>query len=128
MRGFFVRLFVNVLGLWVAAAIIPGLVIDGTETLVLAAFLLGLVNAFVRPLFILFTLPITILTLGTFLLVVNTAMLGMVAGMLDAFTISGFFAAFFGSLVVSVVSWYAAIFIGPAGNIEYIVIQKKNDL
>ena len=123
MRGFLIRLFVSVIGLWVASAIIPGLVIEGAETLILAAFLLGLVNAFVRPLFILLTLPITVLTLGTFLLVVNAAMLGMVAGLLDAFTISGFFAAFFGSLVISVVSWYASLFIGSAGNIEYIVMQ-----
>ena len=124
MRGFFIRLFVGVLGLWVASAIVPGIEINGTETLILAAFLLGLVNAFVRPLFIILTLPITVLTLGLFLLVVNAAMLGMVAGMLDEFAISGFFAAFLGSLVISVVSWYASIFIGSTGSIDYIVIRK----
>ncbi|MDH5259007.1 MAG: phage holin family protein [Gammaproteobacteria bacterium] len=124
MRGFLIRLFVSVLGLWLASAIVPGLKIEGADTMILAALLLGIVNAFVRPLFILLTLPITILTLGLFLLVVNAAMLGLVASMLDAFSISGFFAALFGSLVMSVVGWYASIFIGPEGTIEYLIIRK----
>ncbi|MDH3326986.1 MAG: phage holin family protein [Gammaproteobacteria bacterium] len=126
MRGFVLRLFVSVLGLWLASAIVPGLEIDASETLVLAALLLGIVNAFVRPIFIIMTLPITVLTLGFFLLIVNAAMLGLVAALLEGFVISGFFAALFGSLVISIVSWYSSLFIGSGGNIEHIVINKKD--
>lgn len=124
MPGFFLRWFIGVISLWVASAIVPGLNIEGTDTLILAALLLGIVNAIVRPLFIILTLPITVLTLGFFLLVVNAGMLALVASMLQDFTISGFWAAFFGSLVISIVSWYASIFIGPAGTIEYIEFRK----
>jgi len=124
MRGFLIRLIVSVVGLWIASAIVPGLDIDGVESLFLAAILLGLVNAFVRPFLIVVTLPLTVLSMGLFLLVVNTAMLAMVAGMMDDFSIDGFFAALLGSLIVSVVSWYASVFIGPAGNVEYINIRK----
>jgi len=124
MPGFFIRLLISVLGLWLASAMVPGLVIDSANTMVLAALLLGIVNAIVRPIFIILTLPVTILTLGLFLLVVNAAMLGLVAAMLDGFMISGFFAAFFGSIVISVVSWYASFFVGPSGKIEYLVVRK----
>ena len=68
-------------------------------TLVIAAVLLGIVNAFVRPLLILLTLPFTIVTLGLFLLVVNAAMLGLVAWLLGGMQIAGFWAAFWGALI-----------------------------
>ena len=124
MSGFIVRLLISAVGLWLASAIIPGLVITGLDTLILAAILQGFINAVIRPIAIILTLPFTILTLGMFLLVINAAMLGLVAALLDDFVISGFFAALFGSLVISFFSWWASWAIGPAGKIDLIVINK----
>src|SRR5262245_2762060 len=101
MKGFLIRLAIGMFGLWVAQAIGPGMHIHGAFTLALAAFLLGLVNAVVRPLLVVLTFPITLVTLGLFLLVVNAAMLALVAAMLEQFTISGFWSAVFGAIVVS---------------------------
>jgi putative membrane protein len=124
MVGFLVRLAIVALGLWLAHAIVPGIEIEGTGTLVAAALLLGLVNALVRPLAILLTLPLTVLTLGFFLLVVNAAMLGLVAALLDGFHISGFGAALLGSIVVGLTSWVASWYVGPRGRIEVLVIER----
>jgi putative membrane protein len=121
MSGFLVRVLITALGLWIAQAIVPGVEITGVGTLILAALLLGIVNAVVRPLIVLLTLPITVLSLGLFLLVVNAMMLALVAALLDGFVLRGFFPALFGSLVVSITSWLAAWYIGPAGRIEVIV-------
>ena len=103
--GFLVRWLVTAFGLWVAAAILPGITITGFWTFLLAALLFGIVNAFIRPLVVLFTLPLSIITLGLFLLVINGAMLGLVAAMLDGFRIAGLFSAILGSLIVSFISW-----------------------
>jgi putative membrane protein len=124
MVGFLVRLTIVALGLWLAHAIVPGIEIEGTATLVAAALLLGLVNALVRPLAILLTLPLTLLTLGFFLLVVNAAMLGLVAALLDGFQIAGFGAALLGSIVVGLTSWVASWYVGPRGRIEVFVIER----
>ena len=110
MQAFLVRLLVNALGLWLASAIVPGISIVGTGTLILAALLMGVVNALVKPVAFLLTLPITIVTLGIFLLVLNAAMFALVAWMLPGFSVSGFWAALLGWLIVTVVSWVAASF------------------
>lgn len=127
MNGFLIRLAIGTLGLWVAQKIVPGVTITGLGTLALAAFLLGLVNAVVRPLLVILTFPITLLTLGLFLLVVNAAMLALVAAMLDEFTISGFWPALLGACVVSLVSWVASGWIGPSGRFEVLVIEQRGD-
>lgn len=125
MIGLLLRLLVVALGLWLAAALVPGLEVQGLWTLLGAALLLGIVNAVVRPLLVILTLPITLLTLGMFLLVVNAAMLGLVAWMFDDFTISGFWPAVLGSIVVSLTGWLASYFIGPRGRIEVIVLRHR---
>lgn len=124
MNGFVIRLVVSAFGLWLAAEVVPGVYVAGVGTLLIAALLLGVVNAIVRPVLILLTLPITLVTLGLFLLVVNAAMLGLVALFLPGFTITGFFPALLGALVVSIVSWFAAWFIGPRGRFEVIVRRR----
>jgi putative membrane protein len=124
MYGLLVRLLINALGLWLASVLVPGLEIHGAGTLLAAALLLGIVNAFVRPLIVLLTLPFTVLTLGFFLLVVNAAMLALVAAMLDGFALYGFFPALFGSLIVSLTSWIAAWYIGPSGRVEILVVRR----
>jgi putative membrane protein len=125
MPGFLVRALIAAAGLWAASRLVGGFTIVGLPTLALAALLLGIVNGFVRPLVILLTLPLTLVTLGLFLFVVNAAMVGLVAGLLENFTISGFWAALFGSLIVSVVSWIASSFIGPKGQFEVVVFRRE---
>ena len=124
MVGFLVRLAISALGLWLAHRIVPGIEIQGTGTLIAAALLLGIVNALVRPLVLVLTLPITVLTLGLFLLVVNAAMLGLVAALLDGFRISGFGAALLGSIVVGLTSWVASWYVGPRGSFEVLVVRR----
>ena len=125
MQGFFIRMLITAFGLWFASFILPGVHITGGGTLFLAALLLGIVNAFVRPVAVLLTLPITIVTLGLFLLVVNAAMFGLVAAMLDSFQVAGLFSAIFGSIIVSLISGFASWYIGPDGRYEVIVIERR---
>ena len=103
--AFLTRLLITAFGLWVASAVIPGFEIEGFWNLILAALLFGIVNAVVRPVMVILTLPLTILTLGLFLLVVNGAMLGLVAWMMKDFHIAGLFPAILGSIVMSVIAW-----------------------
>ena len=124
MQGFFLRTLITLLGLLLASALVPGVTINGTWSVIFAAILLGLVNGFVRPVAFLLTLPITIVTLGLFLLVLNAAMFGLVAAMLDNFIVEGFWSAVFGSLVVSITSTVASWYIGPDGRIEVIVVKR----
>ncbi|MDQ2639413.1 MAG: phage holin family protein [Pseudomonadota bacterium] len=116
MQAFLIRLLISAAGLWLAAAIVSGITIQGTGTLLLAALLMGIVNALVKPVAFILTLPITIVTLGIFLLVLNAAMFALVAWMLPDFSVSGFWAALSGWLIVSIVSWFASSFIGRGGS------------
>lgn len=126
MPGFLVRTLIGALGLWIASAIVPGVDVSGAGTLLLAAVLLGVVNAIVRPVLVLLTLPITVLTLGLFLLVVNAAMLGLVAAMLDGFALAGFWPALGASIVVGLVAWGASWYVGPRGNLEVMVVRQHS--
>ena len=111
MKQFLLRAAVAAFGLWVASRVVPGIAIEGAGTLAGAALLLGVVNAFVRPVLVVLTLPITILTLGLFLFIVNAAMFGLVAYLLTGFHIAGFPPALIGSLLVSFISWLGSLFI-----------------
>jgi len=125
MAGFLLRGLIAALGLWAATAMLNGITINSPATLVLAGLLLGLVNAIVRPFALLLSLPALLFTLGLFLLVVNAAMLGLVALMLPGFKIAGFWTAVGAALIVSIVSWIGSWFIGSRGRVE--VIRAKRD-
>ncbi|MFP6638969.1 MAG: phage holin family protein [Myxococcota bacterium] len=125
MPGFIVRMAINILGLWVADALVPGIRIAGAGTFILAGILLGVVNALVRPVLLVLTLPFTLITLGLFVLVINAAMLGLVSVFLEQFTISGFWAAFWGAIVISLTSWFTSYLIGPRGSVETMVIRSS---
>lgn len=118
MTYFFLRAAIASLGLWLASEWVDGLAFSSGGTLILAAILLGVVNGLVRPLLLLLTLPLTIVTLGFFILVVNGIMLALVAGLLPGFSIAGFWDAFWGALIVSVVSWIGSAIFGPKGTIQ----------
>ena len=105
MGAFIIKVVIAAVALWLASVIVPGIDYDGWLNLLLAGLLLGLVNAFVRPVVTILTLPVTILTLGLFLLVVNAAMIGLVGWLLPGFTVAGFWPAIFAAIVTGVVSW-----------------------
>lgn len=120
MTGFILRALITALGLWLATEWVDGVQIDSPWTLVIAGVLLGVVNAIVRPLAIILTFPITIVTLGLFLLVVNAAMVALVAWLLPGFHVAGFWPAFWSALIVSLTAWVASSFVGPKGSIEIV--------
>jgi putative membrane protein len=103
--GFIIRFLMVVFGLWLAAQIVPGIEVRSTSSVLAAAVILGLLNAIVRPIVVLLTLPLTIVTLGLFLFVINAAMLWGASLFLHGFVVRGFLAALLGSIVISLISW-----------------------
>jgi putative membrane protein len=124
MVGFLFRAALSVIGLWLATTWVRGIRIDDARTLVLAGIVLGVVNAIVRPMAVILTFPLTILTLGLFLLVVNAGMLGLTAWLLRGFHIADFRAALLASLIVSVTGWIGSSFIGSRGRFEVYVNRR----
>jgi putative membrane protein len=119
MTGFVLRAVISAIGLWVASVWVADVHFDGTGALILAALLLGIVNAIVRPIAFILTLPITILTLGLFLLVLNAAMVALVAWLVPGFHVGGFRGALLTAIIVWLVSWVASWFIGRRGFERY---------
>jgi putative membrane protein len=127
MEGFLIRTVVVGIGLWLASNIVPGVDFQSTQTLIAAALLLGIVNAFVRPILIILTFPITLLTLGFFLLVINGLMILLVASFLKGFIVLGFWPAFFAAIVVSLTSWVMSGWVGSGqhkGRIDVITMRQ----
>ena len=125
MAGFILRFMMAALGLAIAAAVVPGMQFQGSGAVFLAALVLGFVNAVIRPILLFLTLPITIVTLGIFLLVINALLLGLVAAVVPGLQLSGFLPALLGSLVVSVVSGIASWTIGAKGRVDVWKDQSK---
>jgi len=124
MLGFLIRACLVALGLWLATVWVDGVFIDSAGTLILAGVLLGVVNSIVRPIAILLTLPMTLLTLGLFLLVINAGMVALVAAMLPGMHVAGFWAAFWTAVLVSLVSFVGSWFVGGKGKVEVIVKRR----
>ncbi len=124
MLGLILRTVITGLGIWLAAYLVPGISASSTSALVWAAIALGLINAFVRPVLVLLTLPFTILTLGLFLLILNAGMLNLAGWFVDGFEVTGFWSAVFGAIVVSIVSGLCSRFIGPKGRYEVMVVKR----
>ena len=120
LAEFFIRWFVTAVSVFVAAWIVPGIDYTSLTGLAFASLLLGMINALVRPLLLILCLPLILVTMGLFILVLNALLLWFVAGILpgSSFTVAGFWAAFWGGLVISVVSWMlSAFFRGSDGRI-----------
>jgi putative membrane protein len=124
MVGFLLRAAIAALGLWMASEIFTGLSFDSTSQLIVAALLLGIVNAFVRPLVFILTLPLTVLTLGLFLLVLNAGMVALVAWIVPGFHVASFWTAVGAALIVSLVSWAASSAIGSTGKVEVFTTRR----
>ncbi len=103
---------ITALGLWLAAEFVPGVEVLSTGSLIAAAVLLGIVNALIRPVLTFVTFPLTVITFGLFLLVVNAAMIGLVAMMLSGFEVTGLWPGIGAAVVTGVVSWIAGIVLG----------------
>jgi len=112
MVGFIVHWFVLAVALGVAAYLVPGVGVSSWQALAIGALILGFVNAIVRPILVILTLPITILTLGLFYLIVNAAAFGLAAALVPGFSIASLGSAILGALVVSIVSWFIGLFTG----------------
>jgi len=106
MKAFLTRWLVTTLAVFITAKIMPGISYgDSLGTLLAASLLLGIVNALVRPVLLLFSLPLILVTMGFFILVVNALMLELVGKLIHGFEVDGFWAAFFGSILIGIVSW-----------------------
>ncbi len=126
MIGFLLRWSINLLALVTAGVLINGIKIQSITAGLLAAGILGIVNAVIRPVVLILTLPINILTLGLFTLVINAAMLMLVAALVPGFVIETFSAALFGSLLISMISWILNLFVGGDGRVVFIKGTKKD--
>ena len=117
--GFVIRVLVNAAAILLAAHLVPGLYVRSLTAALVAGLVLGLINAIVRPILVVLTLPITLLTLGLFLLVLNAFCLWLTSVVVDGFTVRGFWAAFLGALLVSLVSWILTAFVSDSGRVTY---------
>jgi putative membrane protein len=118
MRGILARILITAFGLWMADSLLEGIRVDDMPSLWLTALALGFVNAVVRPIVKLLTFPITLLSLGLFLLVINGAMLLLVAAVMPSFQIDGIGTAILGAIIVGLTGWIANGFVGDKGKRE----------
>ena len=118
MKGFLIKWFANIVALIAVVCIIPGINVDTWQTLFAAALILGMVNAFLRPLIILFTLPLHIFSLGFFTLIVNGSLFYFVSKIIKGFNVSNFRNAFYGALIFSIVSFVLSLLINPEGRLK----------
>jgi putative membrane protein len=124
MVGILLRTLITAVGLVIAAAIVPGVSVASTGALIWAAIALGLINAFVRPIVVFFTLPVTVLTLGLFLLIINAGMLHLSAWFVDGFDVQGFWSSVFAAIVVGLCGWLGSAFVGEHGRYEVLVVRR----
>jgi len=123
MKGIFLRWLILTVAIIVTSYLSDGIHVSGFFSAFFAAAILGILNAFFRPLLLLLTLPLNILTLGLFTFVINAIMLMMASGVIPGFEIHGFWSAVFGSLLISIISWLLTSFIGKRGTVEYIDLK-----
>lgn len=122
--GILMRMAITAIGLWVASELVAGISAHSGATLLGAALVLGLVNAVVRPIAVVLTLPITLVSLGLFLWVINAAMIGLVAWFLEGFQVANFGSALLGAIIVSLTGWIGNAFIGDRGRYEIVMMRR----
>lgn len=123
--GFLIRLSLNALALLLVSTVIPGIEVRGVLPALSAAFFLGLINAVVRPIILILTLPLTILTLGLFIPVINACLLKLVSLMIQGFEVHGFWSAVFGAILLSLVSGLLNLFINDHGRVEVVAYRQR---
>jgi len=127
MTGILIRWFILTLSIIAAAYAVEGIVVSGLLAAFFAAAVLGILNAVLRPILIILTLPINILSLGLFTFVINAFLLKMVSGVIPGLDIHGFWPAVLGALIISIVSWILNALIGERGQVEVIDLRKRGD-
>ena len=125
MKGILIRWLLLAAAIFMAAYMIDGIHISSFMSAVMAAAVLGVLNAFFRPILLILTLPLNILTLGLFTFVINALLLMMASGVIGGFSVDGFGTAFLGSLIISLVSWLLTSFINERGTVQYIDLRHK---
>jgi putative membrane protein len=125
MRGIVIRWLILTAAIMFASYVMDGIQVKGFLSALFAAAVLGILNAFFRPILIVLTLPINILSLGLFTFIINAVLLKMASGVISGFEVYGFWSAVFGSLLISIVSWILNSFINEKGRIGYIDLNKR---
>ena len=125
MKGLILRWLISTASIMLASYLVNGIRVSGFFSALLAAVALGILNAVLRPILIILTLPLTILTMGFFIFIINALMLVMASGIIPGFVVQGFWPAMFGSLIISIINWVLSMFINEQGKIEYIQLTKK---
>ena len=123
MQGLVIRWLVSALALWLTAAIVPGIAVRTPGALLGAAAIIGILNAFVRPVIVLLTLPLTVVTLGLFVLIINAAMLKIASNLVPGFVVQGWLSAIAGWLLLSLFTFLINVVIGETG-IEVIQVRR----
>jgi len=123
MKGIFLRWLILTFSIIATSYLIDGIQVSGFVSAFFAAAILGILNAFFRPILLILTLPVNILSLGLFTFVINAIVLKMVSGVISGFEVYGFWSAVFGSLLISLVSWLLTSFIGGRGTVQYIDLK-----
>ena len=127
MRGLLVRWLVLTVAIVFSSYLISGIQVSGFFSALFAAAILGILNVFFRPILIILTLPINILTLGLFTFVINALILKMASGVISGFEVHGFWSAVFGALVISAFNWILNSLINEKGRVEYVDLRKRDD-
>ena len=125
--GLLVRWLVLTAAIIVASYLIQGIEVNGFFSAFFAAAILGILNVFFRPILLILTLPINILTLGFFTFIINAVLLKMASGVISGFVVHGFWSAVFGALIISVVSWLLNSFINDQGRVGYTDLRRRDD-
>jgi putative membrane protein len=120
MMGFLIRLLANALAILAAAYILPGIEVSGGLSLLAAALVLALINAFIRPILLFLTLPFTLVTLGLFIFLLNAFCLWLTSQLVKGFEVHGFWPAVLGALLISVVSWAVTALLSDRGHVAVI--------
>ena len=123
MKGIFLRWLILTFAIIATSYLIDGIQVSGFLSAFFAAAILGILNAFFRPILLILTLPVNILSLGLFTFVINAIVLMMVSGVISGFEVNGFWSAMFGSLLISLVSWLLTSFISERGTVQYIDLK-----
>ncbi len=125
--GLMIRWLILTAAITIASYLIGGIEVKGFFSAFLAAAILGVLNVFFKPILLILTLPINILTLGLFTFIINAVILKMASGVISGFQVHGFWSAIFGALVISLVNWLLTSFINEQGRVEYTDLSKRNN-
>jgi putative membrane protein len=126
MNGILLRWLTSTAAIVVTAYLIDGIRVSGFVSALFAAAILGILNAFLRPVALILTLPINILSLGLFTFIINALMLKMASAIMPGFDVHGFWSAILGSLLISIISWLMNSFISDRGTVTYINIKNNH--